>query len=107
MRTHLPLVQVPADTRWGWPGAADFALAESWIGKPVRAQEDARGLVLRYLGALGPASVRDAMSWSGLGGLEEAFESLRKKLRVFRDEKGRELFDLPGAPRPPASRQGR
>ena len=102
VRTHVPLVQVPTDTRWGWPGAADFALAESWIGKPVRAEGDAQGLVLRYLGAFGPASVRDATSWSGVGGLEEAFQALRRKLRVFRDEKGRELFDLPKAPRPPA-----
>jgi hypothetical protein len=102
VRTHLPVVQVPDQTRWGWPGAADFAAAESWIGEPVAPVADAPGLVQRYLAAFGPASVRDAMMWSGIRGLEPAFESLRPKLRVFRDEKGRELFDLPKAPRPPA-----
>jgi hypothetical protein len=102
VRTHLPLVQVPTDTRWGWPGAACFAVAASWIGQPVTGKPDLRALVLRYLGGFGPATVADAETWSSLRGLKATFEELRPKLRVFRDEKGRELFDLPKAPRPPA-----
>jgi Winged helix DNA-binding domain len=102
VRTHLPLVQVPADTEWGWPGAATFAVAESWIGRKMGKGGGARALVLRYLGAFGPASVRDAQTWSGMRSLAEAFAELRPKLSVFHDEKGRELFDLPKAPRPPA-----
>ena len=104
VRTHLPLVQVPTDTAWGWPGAAAFALAESWIGRPMPKGWDARTLVLRYLAAFGPAGPRDAEMWSGLGRLRDAFEALRPRLRVFHDEKGRELFDLPKAPRPPEDR---
>jgi hypothetical protein len=100
VRTHLPLVQVPTDTLWGWPSAACFAAAATWIGKAVAGPPDLPGLVRRYLAAFGPASVADAQTWSGLGGLKETFEALRPKLRVFRDEKGRELFDLPKAPRP-------
>jgi hypothetical protein len=102
VRTHLPLVRVPTETRWGWPGAACFAVAETWIGRRIAAKPDPRTLVLRYLAAFGPATVADAQTWSGLRGLKEAFEALRPKLRVFRDERGRELFDLPRAPRPPA-----
>lgn len=104
VRTHLPLVQVPAETAWGWPGAASFAVAESWIGKPMGKAWDERTLVLRYLAAFGPAGPRDAEMWSGLGKLRDAFEALRPRLRVFHDERGRELFDLPKAPRPPADR---
>jgi hypothetical protein len=103
VRTHLPLVQVPDATRWGYPGAASFAVAETWLGTKVPAEGDAQGLVLRHLAAFGPASVRDAETWSYLKGLGPVFEALRPKLAVFRDDKKRELFDLPKAPRPKAS----
>ena len=106
VRTHLPLVQVPSETRWGWPGAASFAVAESWLGRTMGKGGGASALVLRYLGAFGPASVRDAQTWSGMRSLAEAFEALRPKLAVFPDEHGRELFDLPDAPRPPADTPG-
>ena len=103
VRTHLPLVQVPTETRWGWPGASTFAVAESWIGDRLAASADPQELVLRYLGGFGPATVRDAQTWSGLRALGDAFDALRPRLRVFHDERGRELFDLPKAPRPPAA----
>jgi hypothetical protein len=103
VRTHLPLVQVPAETRWGWPGAASFAAAETWLGTNIGKGAGETSLVERYLAAFGPASIRDAQAWSGMKSLADAFGALRPKLAVFHDEKGRELFDLPRAPRPPAS----
>ena len=50
----------------------------------------------------GPATAADAQTWSGLKGLSAVFDELRPKLRTFRDERRRELFDLPSAPRPDA-----
>jgi hypothetical protein len=98
-RMHLPLVMVPTDDRWGFPRDSAFTLAEEWLGGPVP-DGDADGLALRYLAAFGPASAADFGAWSGLSRTGEVFERLRPRLRVFRTERGRELFDLPDAPRP-------
>jgi hypothetical protein len=100
IRMHLPLIQVPTDAEWGYPGAADFAVAESWLGEPIGGDASPHALILRYLAAFGPATVSDAQTWSGLHSLKLPFEELRPKLKTFRDERGRELFDLPKAPHP-------
>jgi Winged helix DNA-binding domain len=101
-RMMLPLVMVPTDDAWAFPAAAQFQLAESWLGKPIGAGTDPSSLILQYFAAFGPASAADAQSWSGLQGLRPVVEKLRPKLRTFRDERGRELFDLPDAARPDA-----
>lgn len=112
VRMHLPVVQVPSDDPWSFPSAAAFADAESWLGARLAtpaassaaaaADADAAdSLVRRYLAAFGPATVRDCQRWSGLPDLKPAFERLRPSLVTFRDDRKRELFDLPDAPRPP------
>jgi hypothetical protein len=101
VRMHLPLVQVPSDAEWGFPGSADFALAEAWLGRPLGTEQKPHQLVLRYLAGFGPATPNDVKTWSGLTGVVEVLETLRSRLRTFRDERGRELYDLPKAPRPP------
>ena len=102
IRTHVPLVQVPTtESQWAFPAAADFALADTWLAKKVSiVATPAKAIVLRYLAAFGPATPADAQAWSGMNGLREVFEELRPKLVTFHDVRKRELFDLPGAPRP-------
>jgi hypothetical protein len=103
VRTLLPLVMVPSeDDRWGYPRVAEFTLAEEWLGSVPAADGDREALVRRYLGAFGPASAADVQSWSGLGGFKTVLKGMRDSLEVFADERGRELFDLPEAPRPDA-----
>lgn len=99
VRTHLALVMVPADDRWAFPRNAAFTPAESWLGRPA-ADAGPRALIVRYLGAFGPASAADAQAWSGLREAGDALEALRPELETFRDQRGRELFDLPDAPLP-------
>jgi hypothetical protein len=100
VRMHLPLVMVPTDDRWSFPNNAEFALAAPWLGMPLAAEEATQRFALRYLAAFGPASVADFQTWSGLQKIRPIFEALRPRLVAFADERGRELFDLPDAPRP-------
>ncbi|MGW1774975.1 winged helix DNA-binding domain-containing protein [Streptomyces sp. NPDC002104] len=131
-RCRLPLVQVTPRGVWGMSGQVRLTTLSEWVGEGEGEGEGGgegdssrRGsggdgewsgegsgeagegagiddVVLRYLGAFGPASVKDMQTWAGLTRLREAFERLRPVLEVFQDENGVELFDLPDAPRPDA-----
>ena len=102
VRTHVPLIQVPVNKGWSYPGNPQFTLAESWLGQPIPDNEDVRTMILRYLAAFGPASVTDMQTWSGIPKLKEAVEKSKPELQVYRDEGKRELFDLPDMPPPDA-----
>ena len=103
----LPALQVTPRGVWGRKGPPTWAPIESWLGRRLPTKRDISSLVIRYLGTFGPATVADAQAWSRLNGLREVFERLRPKLRTFRDDRGRELFDVarelpdPNTPAPP------
>src|ERR687894_895668 len=100
IRHLVPLVQVPPRGVWGKSGQAIHTTAEAWLGRPLDPEPSLDEMIVRYLGAFGPAAVKDIQTWSGLTRLGEVTERLRSRLRTFRDEQGKELFDLPDAPRP-------
>jgi Winged helix DNA-binding domain len=99
----VDLVRVPPSGTWERRRADLFGLARTWIGRGDATRD--RGLqrlVVRYLGAFGPASIKDLAAWGGLSpsAVAPTIESL--DLRRFRDEAGRELLDVRRAPLPDA-----
>lgn len=96
----VPTVQVPPRGLWGGGGQVRWATVEDWLGRDLDANPSLECLVIRYLTAFGPATVKDIQLWSGLTRLGEIVDRLRPALLSFRGARGDELFDLPDAPRP-------
>jgi hypothetical protein len=97
---HTALVQVTPRGLWRKSGAPRWQRTEAWIASELDGAASIDAIVLRYLAAFGPASTADMRTWSGFTGLREVLERLRPQLVTFADERGRELFDVPGAPLP-------
>jgi hypothetical protein len=98
-RTLLPLIQLPPAGFWSDPRRSLFVLDTRPLPEPAEA---AARVLERYLAAFGPASRRDAAAWAGVAQRDFAGAFERTATVSFRDEHGTELFDLPGAPLPPA-----
>jgi hypothetical protein len=100
VRGLLPVVHIPPRGIWGESGPVALSTVETWIGQSVEPDDEPDEMVLRYLRAFGPATVSDVRTWSRLTGLRAVVERLRPRLRTYRDEHGRELFDVIDAPLP-------
>jgi hypothetical protein len=99
----LDLVRVPPSGTWEQRRADLYALGEVWL-RPKKVAEDAglTHLVRRYLGGFGPATLADIADWAGVAKPALIPIVAKLALRQFRDERGRELLDLPAAPLPDA-----
>ncbi|MFI6084939.1 winged helix DNA-binding domain-containing protein [Streptomyces sp. NPDC051217] len=102
----VPTVQLPPRGLWRTKAGVRGVPLASWLGReiaplsPDGSDPVGQALLRRYLAAYGPAASADLRAWCGLAGLPAAVAAIRGELVAFRDERGRELLDLPGAPRP-------
>lgn len=102
----VPMVQLPPRGLWRVRSGVRNRPLAHWLGReplppsPRGTDPAGEALVLRYLAAYGPAASADLRAWCGLAGLPAAVAAVRDRLVAFRDERGRELLDLPDAPRP-------
>ena len=97
------LIWQPAGARFEYRQLARHVAPPAKLRKAPK-PDAAYDLVVRHhLAAFGPASVADVASWSSIRVPHiRAALGRMKDLARFRDEKGRELFDLRRAPRPSA-----
>ena len=99
----LEMVRVPPSGTWEQRKADLYGLAEIWT-RPTAHAESAglEHIIRRYLGAFGPASEREIADWGGVPHTKLVPVLAQMSLRHFRDEKGKDLIDLPRAPLPDA-----
>lgn len=97
--TWIEMVRVPPSGTWERRRADLYALAELWLppDREIGEEEGIAHLVRRYLGAFGPAPLRDIATWMGLkvGQMRHVAEGM--ELRAYRDEQRRPIVDLPNA----------
>jgi hypothetical protein len=96
LRLRARIGHAPESSLWGSPihNPRFVALPYDEVdGEAARAE-----LVRRYLAAFGPATRAEIAGWSGMKVRD--FAHLLDGLTVLRDDRGRQLLDLPRAPRP-------
>jgi len=105
LRQYAPLWHAPAGAPWSFGPRPSYVAARS---RPVLADPDASAaalqtLIKRYLEGFGPASMADvaqfAMVYRPL--VKEALTALSDELERLGGPDGKDLYDVPGAPRPP------
>jgi len=99
--TWVDLVRVPPCGTWERRRADLYGLADAWLTPtPVTEAEGMELLIRRYLGAFGPAPLKDVASWMGMYAGQMRHVTDGMELRKLNDEGGRTLMDLPDAPLP-------
>lgn len=94
-RVNQPLAQLPPRGQWKASGGVVYQYADRWLGRES-AEPDLDSIVRRYLTAFGPASAADVTAWSGVTGLAARIKVM--DLVQLKDEQGKVLYDVPGAP---------
>lgn len=100
----VALIRVPPSGTWNRRRADLFQRAAEWIGpSDADKRTGLEHLLRRFLGGFGPARLADAAGWAGVSVASMRSVAEGMTLRSFRDEKDRELVDVPRAPLPAAN----
>lgn len=101
---HADLIGAPPGGHWEYLATdAPYVAADHWIAGRRPPEEDAVDhLVLRCIAAFGPVTLADIAKFAGQvpSRIRASLARLGPRLRLFSDEHGRVLYDLPKAPRP-------
>ena len=91
----VDLVRVPPSGTWERRKADRLGLAEDWVGPPDATEaEGLTHLVVAYLRAFGPTTWSEIGSWAGISASVAKSAGASLDLRTFRDDAGRQLFDV-------------
>ncbi|MEV8314754.1 winged helix DNA-binding domain-containing protein [Streptomyces sp. NPDC059900] len=106
LKGYAPLHHAPTNAPWSFGHRPSFVAAPNGpvpTGKTVDPQA-LRTLILRYLAGFGPASLADVAQFAMVQRtpVRAALLALGDAVEQLHGPDGSVLFDLPGAPRPPA-----
>ena len=103
LRLAAPLLVAPTETRFSFGPRPLNVAAGAWLERPFTSEEQGmEHLALRYLAAFGPATPADLQRFTRIEvtRIRPTLERLAPRLVRYRDEQGRVLYDVPGAPLP-------
>ena len=97
LRTFAPLHHAPTRGPWSFRAPSSFVAAGTGPG-PASPEESAQRLILRYLGAFGPASAHDFAQFTMLRQpvVQQALRALADQVQESAGPNGETLFDVPG-----------
>ncbi|MFF5482167.1 winged helix DNA-binding domain-containing protein [Streptomyces sp. NPDC012935] len=106
LKAYAPLHHAPTGGPWSFGLRPSFVAAGTGTVPAGRAVDPKalQTLILRYLEGFGPASVADVAQFAMVqrAPVREALRTLDGAVEQVEGPDGTTLFDLPGAPRPPA-----
>ena len=95
-RTLAPLLHVPPAGTWGFHGRPELLVLDAWLGVDLPTREEgAKHFVRSYLACVRAGDATGSPPLRRCPRRRPAARSRAAELRTFRDERGRELLDLP------------
>ncbi|MFD5428034.1 winged helix DNA-binding domain-containing protein [Streptomyces sp. NPDC127084] len=106
LKGYAPLHHAPTGGPWSFGPRPSFVASgpKAPGTEPGAAPQSLPSLIVRYLAGFGPASVADIAQFALVKrtAVREALRTLGSALEQLQGPDGTPLFDIPGAPRPPA-----